>query len=186
MVENKRLKKEAEKWEQEKNNKDKEIETYRSMFEEAENKYVEAEKRLYKMNINGREKDKNEGNDGKQEKVDEKHTGYRNIKEERGMDFMEEPPQSRRDLDGERWPAIRPPILGKSHVLTLPGKTKTPMRTGTRGEESGSETSLKSGSLVRRTPLRNPLKKRGRPEKGEKRQISIMKENMDLIDRSKY
>lgn len=112
------------------------------------------------MNKNGRDEDKNEGNDGKQEKIDEKHTGYRNIEEERGMDFMEEPPQSRRDLNGERWPMIRPPILGKSHVLTLPEKTKTPMRTGTRGEESCSETSLKSGSLVRRTPLRNSLKKR--------------------------
>lgn len=32
------------------------------------------------------------------------------------MDIVEEFPQTRRDLDDKRWPAIRPPILGKSYI----------------------------------------------------------------------
>lgn len=45
-AENKRLKKEAEKWGHEKSQKEKEIESYREMYEDAESRYVEAEKRI--------------------------------------------------------------------------------------------------------------------------------------------
>lgn len=73
MFENKRLKKEAEKWKQERNMKDKKIETYRSMYEEADNKYVEAEKRINKMDKRGyvEEENRNGGKEGKQERLGE-------------------------------------------------------------------------------------------------------------------
>lgn len=46
MTENKRLRKEEERWKHERLQKDREIESFREMYENAESRYVEAEKRL--------------------------------------------------------------------------------------------------------------------------------------------
>lgn len=172
MVENKRLKKEAEKWEQEKNMKDKEIETYRSMYEEADNKYVEAEKRINKMDKRRHAEEKgkkNGGKEGKQERLEEAYLKRKSLRiGEEKMDTVEEFPQARRDLDDERWPAIRPPILGKSRILT-PEKIKTSLKSVRGQEESDNETPKRTGNTAMRTPSKRFLRMFDESEKEDKK-----------------
>lgn len=124
------------------------------MHEEADNRYVEAEKRIRRMYKRGNEmeEEKNRDNDEKQERTGEAHSrrGSLRFDEEEKIDFAEETPQIRKNLDDQRWPAIRPSIQGKSRILTLPGKMKTPMRLARGQEESDDETAPRSGNLVTR------------------------------------
>ncbi|GAB1867744.1 hypothetical protein CAJAP_08823 [Camponotus japonicus] len=170
MSENRRLRKDAEKCEQERIMKDGEIESYRNMYEEADNRYVEAEKRIRRMDKRGNEmeEEKNRDNDEKQERMGEAHSRRGSLRfDEEKIDFVEETPQVRKNLDDQRWPAIRPPIQGKSRILTLPGKTKTPMRLARGQEEPNDETTPRSGNLVTRTAKR-PLGTSVEPEKEKK------------------
>lgn len=180
------MKKEAEKWEQERNMKDKEIETYRSMYEEADNKYVEAEKRINKMDKREyvEKENKSGGKEGKQERLGEIYLRSKSLRiDEEKMDIVEEFPQTRRDLDDKRWPAIRPPILGKSRILTLPGKIKTPQRLVRGQEEPGDETSPRIEIPTMRTSLKRSLRMYDEPGKEEKkRPISKSEEEIDKIN----
>lgn len=133
LAENKRLKKEGEKWEHERTQKDKEIESYREMYEDAENRYVDAEKRI---RIKEKEKAENElaerylGKDSvRKEKagVSRMKIGSRSLEDKEDIENAEEDLRRKKVLEDQTWPVIRPHIQGISRILITPGRRKTPM-----------------------------------------------------------
>lgn len=132
LVENKRLKKEGEKWEHERTQKNKEIESYREIYEDAENRYVDAEKRI---RIKEKEKAENElaeGHLGKDSVRKEKvgisrmKIGSWSLEDKEDIDNAEEDLRRRKILEDQTRPAMRPPIQGIRRILTTSGRCKTP------------------------------------------------------------
>lgn len=160
-AENKRLRKESEKWDYEKKLKDKEIDSYRSMYEEADNKYVEAEKRIRDIeklgNRLGNEMD-GYGN-RRQELVEYSRNRQENTEhlEVEDKERTEENKRKSRMLDDLRWPAIRPPIKGKTRILTsvenskvhrmIPLKNLDPVNVQESGASVSTPTSMVSWEM---------------------------------------
>lgn len=183
-AENKRLKKEGDKWEQEKRHKDNEIESYREMYEDAESRYVEAEKRI-------RDKDRKEsealgGSVNIGESVRKKMTRGMESTEgssTTGMDMdierTEEEASRSESMEDLRWPAIRPPLRGRSKILTTARQTGN--LTKTRSEEVTAVMRSEVDGTPRKTTMRSSEMSTA-PEKRKKREISYTEE-MERIDK---